>query len=263
MKSHKVFMILMLVACMAAQPILAGSATAARLIPSESSSLIIDGQEMTSIKSEMVLPEGKLITCRGSCLVQARNMQFVPQDQSIFALSETSEHYELTVRSGRVDFAVGRDSKGLTFHVPNQTIQSEKTPLSATESGVVRGYVTVTDQGAEIVVQEGALQVATADGARMVEPNQPLVMTKDENGRTVLAGSSAAGLAAGGAGLAGSSGGGASVAAASAGGAAAAIVGGAAAAGVAAGVAAGSEDGGRKAVSLTDINPSDLHTKPF
>ncbi len=254
----------MLVACLAAQPILAGSATAARLIPTESASLIIDGQEMSPFKSEMALPEGKLITCRGTCLVQARNMQLVPRDQSIFALSETSEHYELTVRSGRIDFAVGRDSKGLTFHVPNQTIQSEKTILSAAESGLVRGYVTATDQGAEIVVQEGALQVATAEGARTIGPNQPLVMTTDENGKTVLAGSAAAGMAAGGAGLAGASGGGASAGAATAGGAATAVAGGAgAAAGVAAVVAAGSEGGGRKAVSLTDINPSDLHTKPF
>ncbi len=256
MRRYQASFVFLLVACLAAQPILAGPATAARLIPTEKGSLIIDGKEISPFKSEMPLPEGKLITCKGSCLVQARNVQFVPRDQSVFALAETNGQHDLTVQSGRVDFAIGREARGLSFSIPGQTLQAEKKVLSAVGGEVVRGYVSVTEKGAEIVVQEGALQVATAEGSQLIEPNQPLVMAMDKNGKAVAAGTAAAGLAAGGAGLAGASGSGVSAGAAAAGGAVAA-------AGIAAGVAASADDGGRRAVSPTDINPSNLDTKPF
>jgi hypothetical protein len=257
MRRYRASFVFLLAACLAAQPILAGSATAARLIPTENGSLVIDGKEISPFKSEMPLPEGKLITCKGSCLVQARNVQLVPQDQSVFAVAETSGRHNLTVQSGRVDFAIGPESRGLTFNVPGQTLQAEKSVASATDGGVVRGYVSVTEKGAEIVVQEGALQVATAEGSQVIEPNRPLVMAMDKNGKVVAAGTAAAGLAAGGAGMAGASGGGGVSAGA-------AVAGGAvAAAGVAAGVAASADDGGRRAVSPTDINPSNLDTRPY
>jgi hypothetical protein len=258
MRGNKVFIATILAVWLTAQPILAGSAAAARLIPTENSSLVIDGTEISPFQSEMPLPEGKLIQCRGSCMVQGRSMQFVPRDQSVFALAEGSEQYELTVQSGRIDFAIGRDSKGLSFRLPNGTIQSERTVLSATDSGVVRGYVEVTPDGFEIVVQEGALQVATPEGSRLIEPNRPLVIASGSQANPAAAGSAAAGLAAGGAGLAGATGGGISTGAAIAGGAVAA-------AGIAAGVAAsgGSSGGDREEVSPTDMRRSNLSTKPF
>jgi hypothetical protein len=241
MRKYNAAIVVLLVACLAAQPLLAGSASAARLIPTEKGSLIIDGKETSSFQSEMPLPEGKLITCKGSCLVQGRNMQLVAHDKAVFALSEAPEQYDLTVQSGRIGFAAGPESKEIAFHTPDQTIRSEKTAVQGTDK-VVRGFVSVTDKGAEIAVEEGALQVATANGTKLIEPGRPLTF-----------GAGTAGMAAATAGLAGASSSGVSAGAVAAGGAVAGV-------GVAAGVAASANNVGG---TTNSVSPSGLDTRPY
>lgn len=253
MRAYRIWFVTLLIGCLIAQPMLAGWAVAARIIPTENGSLIIDGKEVNVFKSEMPLPEGRMVTCKGNCLVQTKGMHLVAQDQAVFALSETPEQYRLTVQSGRLDFAMGTDSKPLVFQTPSHTISSEKNILPANQ-GLIRGYIIVTDNGARIDITEGAIQVATGEGTQLIEPGHPLVIALNEDTDALLAGAAAA---AGGAGIAGASSAGASS------GATAAGAGFISAVGIAAGVAASASDGGRLEVSPTDINPSDLDTRPF
>jgi hypothetical protein len=235
---------------------LSGLALAARIIPSKNGSLLIDGKEVNAFKSEMPLPDGKLVTCKGTCLVQANNMQLVAQDKAVFALSEASQQYGLTVESGRLDFAIGTESKTLVFKTPHHTIPSERNIMPAGDSRLIRGYVLVTEKGTEISTTEGAIQIATGQGSQLIEPGHPLVIASNGDAQAVAA-VGAATTAAGGAALAGASGAGASS------GAVAAAAGSFSAAGIAAGMAASAGDGGRQELSPTDINPSNLDTRPF
>lgn len=243
------FLVIVLVSVLVLQPVLSLAGSSARLIPTGKAALMKDGKETSQFQSEMPLPEGQLISCKGNCLVQAENFQLVAHDKAVFAAAETGKQWELTVNEGTVEFAVGSPDKLLAFHTPDDIIRVEK--IVSANKGPVRGYVSVTENGTEIKVQEGAIQLAGRNGSQMVEAGHSMIIARSEgnNAGKVVAAGAAAG--AGGAAAAATGGGAAGVSGAALG--AMGVV----AAGVAAGIAVSGNGGGNQ-----DVSPSGLDTKP-
>lgn len=167
------------------QPVFSWAGTGARVIPQGKVSILEEGKEVTQFQSELPLPEGTMMLCNGNCVVQTQSLQLVAQDQAVFALAEGKARWDLTVKSGQVDFAMRPDGKPISFHTPVDTIQMERAIMPASGTGMVRGSVVVTKTDSNLVIREGTLQVMGPDGTMLVQPGQAI--------RLVAAGTSTAG----------------------------------------------------------------------
>ncbi len=124
-------LVLVLAMLMVLQPVLSLAGTGARVIPQGKISILEEGKEVTQFQSELPLPEGTMMLCNGSCVVQTQNLQLVAQDRAVFALAEGKARWDLTVKSGQVDFAMRPDAKPVSFHTPHDTIQTERAIVPA------------------------------------------------------------------------------------------------------------------------------------
>jgi hypothetical protein len=165
-------LIAVLATLLVVQPMLAWAGQGARVIPEGKVSLLADGKEINQFQSEMPLSEGSLMLCNGRCLVQTQSIQLVAQNQAVFALAEGNAHWDLTVKSGQVDFAMRTDAKPISFHTPLDSIQTERAVVPASTSSMVRGSIKVTEKEAVLSMQEGALQVMAPDGTQLLQPGQ-------------------------------------------------------------------------------------------
>ncbi len=136
----------------------------ARIIPHANSKAVIDGQEFAS---EMPLPEGSPIVCHGTCLVQGPDFQLAAHNNAEFSLVQTEGGWTLTVKSGRVDFALQEGSK-LTFVGPDGTFHAQKI-APATSGGLVKGSITVKGATSKFAVTQGKLELA-GSGLLLIEP---------------------------------------------------------------------------------------------
>lgn len=165
-------LVLVLAMLMVLQPVLSLAGTGARVIPQGKISILEEGKEVTQFQSELPLPEGTMMLCDGSCVVQTQNLQLVAQDRAVFALAEGKGRWDLTVKSGQVDFAMRPDAKPVSFHTPLDTIQTERAIVPASSGSKVRGSIKVSETESVMSVQEGALQVMSPDGTKLVQPGQ-------------------------------------------------------------------------------------------
>jgi len=154
------------------QPVLSVAGSGARIIPQGKVSLLEEGREASQFQSEMPLPEGMLMLCNGSCVVQTPNLQLVARDQAVFALAEGKGRWDLTVKTGQIDFALRPDAKPISFHTPHDTLQTDGAIVSASGASMVRGSLVVTENESLLTMHEGTLQVMSADGTVLVEPGQ-------------------------------------------------------------------------------------------
>lgn len=173
-----------LAALFVAQPMLALAASPARLIPAGTVSVLENGKEVNRFKSEMPMPQGLTMAVNGKCIIQSQSLQLVAQDEAVFALTEAESRYDLTVKSGRVDFAMRSEAKPVSFHTPHDLIRAERAIVPAGGNGLVRGFITVTKDGTELSVQEGALQVVSSDGTQLIEPGHSIVLAQARMGGT-------------------------------------------------------------------------------
>jgi hypothetical protein len=174
MKGASKTAIILLAMCLVVQPVLSWAGPGARVIPTGKVSLLSDGKEVNQFQSEMPLPEGSLMLCNGSCLVQMPGIQLVAQDKAVFALAEGKERWDLSVKSGQVHFAMRADAKPVSFHTPHDTLQTEQALVPASSTGMVRGSIMVTEAESVLAIEEGALQVMSADGTMLVQPGQTI-----------------------------------------------------------------------------------------
>jgi hypothetical protein len=174
MKTVSKTLIAVMVTLLVVQPMLSWAGQGARVIPEGKVSILADGKEVNQFQSEMPLSEGSVMLCDGRCLVQTQNVQLVAQNKAVFALAEGKAHWDLTVKSGQVDFAMRSDAKPISFHTPLDTIQTERAIVPASNTGMVKGFIKVTEKESVLNIQEGALQVMAPDGTQLVQSGQAI-----------------------------------------------------------------------------------------
>lgn len=180
MKTTGKLLIAVLVSLLIFQPVLSWAGPGARVIPQGQVSVLADGKEVGQFQSEMPLPEGSLMVCKGTCLVQIQNIQLVAQDRAVFALSEGKPHWELIVKSGNVDFAIRSGAKPISFHTPFDSIQTDRAIVPATNTAMVRGSLAVNEMEAVLAIHEGTLQVMAADGTQLVQPGHSIRLAQTQ-----------------------------------------------------------------------------------
>lgn len=183
------FLAVILVTLLVVQPVLSWAGTGARVIPQGKISLLENGKEVSQFQSELPLPEGTLMLCDGTCLVQTQNLQLVARDRAVFALAEGKARWDLTVKAGQVDFVMRPDGKPISFHTPHDTIPMERAIMPANSAGMLKGSITVSETDSLLSIQEGTLQVRGPDGTMLVQPGQGI--------RLVAAATAATGAKAG------------------------------------------------------------------
>lgn len=171
---------LLSVAALAPQPILAGAASSARMIPAGAVTVLKDGKPVSRFRSEMPLSEGSLLITSGNCVVQSQALQLLAYDKALFGLKQGNSQTDLTVKMGRVDFALRQNVKSISFHTPAETIRASITSGSLGADGLVRGSIVVSDKGTELSVQQGSLKVASSKGAHLAEPGKSLVLAQSK-----------------------------------------------------------------------------------
>ena len=234
----------LLVAFVIAQPVVALGSSSARLIPENTVSLLSGDKEVSSFKSQIPLPEGQMLQCKGNCLVQAQSVQLLAHDGTVFSVSETEKTWEVTLQRGSVDFRSNPQAKNFVFRTGNETAMVQKV-VYPSDGGLLRGTASVTDKGLKIAVTQGELTIASNKGEQTISAGQAAVVT----GAGVATAAATAGTAAAGTGVA---------AAGSTGlGTTAAVVGAAGAAGIGAMV-------GLSQQSNNDpITPTKKHVSPY
>lgn len=222
MKGWKRGLIGALVIGIAVWPVMVVAGTPAKIIPTGKVSLLENGKPTQQIQSEMPLPEGVMMLCSGQCLMRADGMQLLAKDNAVFGVAEGAKKWEVTVKSGQIDFTLASSSKLVTFHTPHDVIDMQEAVFAASSNGVVRGSIMVTEKDTHFSITKGTARVSTENGVRVIQDGAEIQSTQAQlgpgaGGGGLLAGGVGTGLAiagvataliVGGAVVAGNSGGG-------------------------------------------------------
>jgi hypothetical protein len=176
----------------------------ARLIPIGNASAFIEDKVVAQYHAETSLPEGFLILCDGSCIVQGRGFQLTAHDKAIFAAAQSDHRWDIVVKKGRVDFGIASGAEALAFHTPQDVLEIEHAAASADTAGLIRGNILVGEGGTELAIQEGMLTVITQSGRQVVQSGRSILIAQSDGstGAVVETGTadlSATSLAVGGA----------------------------------------------------------------
>ncbi|ABK18993.1 hypothetical protein Sfum_3320 [Syntrophobacter fumaroxidans MPOB] len=171
---------LLLVFSLVVQPVAGYAGSNARLVPSGKVSVLHGGKEVSRFRSEMPLPQGILMACNGNCVVQSRDVQMVVHDKAVFALIEDNGQWDLTVNSGRVDFAVRTEGKPISFHTPHDLVQTQRMIVPAGSEGLLRGHIIVEAKTTELGVDQGAMQVLSRNGVDLIQEGHSIVLAQAE-----------------------------------------------------------------------------------
>ncbi len=165
MKKNKLVTCCVLVVFIAGLPAVCG-AQSARVIPKGTLSVVENGKTVGEFQSEVPLPQGSSLVCHGGCLVQGDRFQLFAHDKTEFSLAKSDKEWVLTVKSGTVEFSMGKEAK-LAFVTPKGKYQvTKKTPAN----GLIIGRVDVTAAGTEFATSAGVLYLASADGVQVIKP---------------------------------------------------------------------------------------------
>jgi hypothetical protein len=169
---------LMALVFMCAGPVAAYSA--ARVMPSGKVSVFREGQLVQELREEAPLPDGALLRTEGHCGVRLEDFYLVAADGSAFGLTRAGAVRELRLEQGTVYFALASLPVPLTFRTPEGLVTAQQIQLQASASGgLLKGYLAVTANGAEIgVLEGGAMVVSTAQGEQVIQPGQRILLAQ-------------------------------------------------------------------------------------
>lgn len=181
-------------AMLVAQPLLA----APRLVPQGSVKMLNSG---VVVDKEMPAPAGMLMACTGQCYIEAHGLQLMGSDKTVFAVHEEAELFSVLVREGSVDFALRADAKPVEFKTPFDNLTAKPYLVPAGTDSVVRGRLQVDGDKAVLTMTEGSLELANAEGQRLIHAGNAIVLAQAAATGTGATGTGATGTATAGAAL--------------------------------------------------------------
>lgn len=189
-KSSKIFAFLA-TATLLAQPLLAASMAAPRLIPQESVRLLDSG---AVVDKEIPVPAGMLMACKGQCYIEGNGLQLMGADKTIFAVHEDGAAFTVLVQQGNIDFALAANAKPVRFQTPFDSVTARPYLIPASSEAVVRGTLQVSETRAVLTMTQGSLELTTDDGQQLVQAGNTIVLAQ-----AVTSGAPTGGATAGGA----------------------------------------------------------------
>ncbi len=137
-----------------------------RIIPKGKVTLFQGNQKVGEFSSEAPFPEGTLLSVQGECGVKMSDLYLVAIDKSLFSVTTDPDSRKLAVKTGTVYFALSAMPHALIFQTPDGVVTTHQILLNASsESGLLKGYVSVTDAITKVgVLEGGSMLLSVGDG---------------------------------------------------------------------------------------------------
>ena len=179
----KAFIIIILVVF--ATSALASNFNSARIMPGGKVLIYRGDRQVGELTAEAPFPDGALLACDGDCAVRMDGLLLVGADKSLFSITSRTTSRELLVRNGTVYFALAKMPHSLVFVTPGGVVTAQQIILNAAaEGGLLKGYVAVTEDSAEIGVFEGgSVQVSTVSGETTIQSGNKIVLAQADEGK--------------------------------------------------------------------------------
>ena len=179
----KAFIVIVLIAFSTSG--LASNFDSGRIIPGGKVLIYRGDQQVGELTAEAPFPDGALLACDGDCGVRMDGLLLVGADKSLFSVTTQAYSRELLVREGTVYFALSQLPHSLVFVTPKGAVTAQQLILNAAaDGGLLKGYVTVTGESAEIgVVEGGSVVVSTVAGETTIESGKRFVLAQTDEGK--------------------------------------------------------------------------------
>jgi hypothetical protein len=137
-----------------------------RIIPKGKVTLFQGDQKVGEFRSEAPFPEGAFLSVQGECGVKMSDLYLVAIDKSMFSVTTDPDSRKLSVKTGTVYFALSSMPHLLVFKTPDGVVTTHQILLNASaKSGLLQGYVSVTDAVTKVgVLEGGSLLLSVGDG---------------------------------------------------------------------------------------------------
>ena len=148
-----------------------------RIIPKGKVTLFQGNQKVGEFSSEAPCPEGAFLSVQGECGVKMSDLYLVAIDKSLFSVKTDPDSRKLSVKTGTVYFALSAMPHILVFQTPDGVVTTHQILLNASaKSGLLKGYVSVTDVVTKVgVLEGGSLLLSVGDGqTRRINTGQEL-----------------------------------------------------------------------------------------
>jgi hypothetical protein len=143
-----------------------------RIIPTGKVTLFQGNQKIGEFSSEAPFPEGALLSVQGVCGVKMSDLYLLAIDRSLFSVTTDPDSRILAVKNGTVYFSLSSMPHTLVFHTPDGVVTTHQILLNAsTESGLMRGYVSVEDGISRIGVLEGGSMLLSVGDDKIMKIN--------------------------------------------------------------------------------------------
>lgn len=154
-----------------------------RIMPSGKVVLYKGDQKAGEFTSEAPFPEGYELQCQGRCAAKMNDVFLVAEDKTRFSVSNNPAGQDIQLKEGTVYFALSKLSGALVFSAPNVSFSAEELVVNASTSGVLKGYVKVTAEAAEIGVTEGgSMMISSPEGKKMIGSGEKIVVAQNDKG---------------------------------------------------------------------------------
>jgi len=179
----KAFIVIVLIAFSTSG--LASNFDSGRIIPGGKVLIYRGDQQVGELTAEAPFPDGALLACDGDCGVRMDGLLLVGADKSLFSVTTQAYSRELLVREGTVYFALSKLPHSLVFVTPKGAVTAQQLILNAAaDGGLLKGYVTVTEESAEIGVFEGgSILVSTVAGETTIPSGEKFVLAQTDEGK--------------------------------------------------------------------------------
>ena len=140
-----------------------------RLIPKGKVTLFQGNQKVGEFSSEAPFPEGTLLSVQGECGIKMSDLYLVAIDKSMLSVTTDPDSRKLSVKTGTVYFALSSMPYILVFQTPDGVVTTHQVLLNASsESGLLKGYVSVTEDITKVgVLEGGSMLLSVGDGKTM------------------------------------------------------------------------------------------------
>lgn len=179
----KAFIVIVLIAFSTSG--LASNFDSGRIIPGGKVLIYRGDQQVGELTAEAPFPDGALLACDGDCGVRMDGLLLVGADKSLFSVTTQAYSRELLVREGTVYFALSKLPHSLVFVTPKGAVTAQQLILNAAvDGGLLKGYVTVTGESAEIgVIEGGSMLVSTVAGETTIQSGKKIVLAQTDEGQ--------------------------------------------------------------------------------
>jgi len=162
----------------------AGDIQNSRLIPEKKVIIYEDGKKIGEFTKEAPCPEDVFLSCQGKCGIKLNGLTLVAEDNSMFAIKNTSDSQYLKVKKGTLFFGLSEMQRPFVFVTSKGAISANRMLLNAsTDKEMVKGYVKVSEQSTEVgVIEGGSLQMLTQKEDKLLQPGNKIILAQADMG---------------------------------------------------------------------------------